>query len=65
MKMKKKYIAPRVEIATCILDSFIATSPGQGGDSQVGGDGISSVTPTDEIDNMHAKQFDAWSSWDE
>lgn len=63
--MKKKYIAPRVETATCILDSFIATSPGQGGDSQVGDDGLSSVTPTDEIDNMHAKQFDAWSSWDE
>lgn len=62
--MKKKYIAPRIEIATCILDSFIATSPGQGGDSELE-DKKESIEKTEEIGELHSKQYDAWSSWDE
>lgn len=64
MKMKKKYLAPRIEIATCILDSFIATSPNQGGDSNLP-DATKPIEPTDEIGELHSKQFDAWTTWDE
>ena len=64
--MKKKYIAPSVVVAFYELDGMIAASPGKGADSKYGsgGDG-GAITETDEIDDVGAKRFDAWTAWDE
>ena len=57
--MKKKYIIPRIEISICVLENFIAASPTRSGNVTV------DDKTTDEDVDLHAKQFDAWSSWDE
>lgn len=62
--MKKKYIIPRIEISICVLENFIATSPTSSGNVTVD-DTTSGLDKTEEDVNLHAKQFDAWSSWDE
>lgn len=62
--MKKKYIIPRIEISICVLENFIAASPTRSGNVTVD-DKTTDLKKTDEDVSLHAKQFDAWSSWDE
>lgn len=62
--MKKKYIIPRVEISICVLENFIATSPTRSGNVTID-DKTTDLKTTDEDVDLHAKQFDAWTAWDE
>lgn len=62
--MKKKYIIPRIEISICVLESFIATSPTKNGEVDLDGE-KKELPSTGEDVNIHAKQYDAWATWDE
>lgn len=62
--MKKKYIIPRIEISICVLENFIATSPPGSGEVVVD-KSKSELKETEEDVNLHAKQYNAWASWDE
>lgn len=64
--MKKIYIVPTIEMTACLFESFIAASQ-TGGDSQKDDEHvqpIESTKPGEEVD-MGAKDYNAWSSWDE
>ena len=65
--MKKKYIAPKVEITFCYLEhSLLAGSdPSRKPEVQMREGSKSSIEETEEDIDQGAKGFDAWSSWDE
>lgn len=65
--MKKKYIAPKVEITFCYLEhSLLAGSdPSRKPEVQMPEESKSSIEETEEDIDQGAKGFDAWSSWDE
>lgn len=65
--MKKKYIAPKVEITFCYLEhSLLAVSdPSRKPEVQMPEGSKSSIEETEEDIDQGAKGFDAWSSWDE
>lgn len=60
---KKKYVAPIIEKYGVLLSSFMAGSlPTSEVDKKEGPSGVVDKTDGDESD---AKNFNAWSSWDE
>lgn len=64
--MKKIYIVPTIEKTACMFESFIAASQ-TGGDSKKDVEPDEAVKPTkpgEEIE-IGAKDYNAWSSWDE
>lgn len=66
--MKKKYIAPKVEITFCYLEHSLLAGSGDPSsrkpEVQMPEGPKSSIEETEDID-QGAKGFDAWSSWDE
>mgnify|MGYP000031530616 FL=1 len=65
--MKKKYIAPKVEITFCYLEhSLLAGSdPSRKPEVLMPEGPKSPIEETGEDIDQGAKGFDAWSSWDE
>lgn len=65
--MKKKYIAPKVEITYCYLEhSLLAGSdPSKKPTVQLPEGSETTIEETGEDIDQGAKGFDAWSSWDE
>lgn len=63
--MRKIYITPKIVVAECIVESFIAATI-KGGDSDVDGN-TSEIRPGDDDDEyiQHSKQFTAWDAWDD
>lgn len=60
--MKKKYIIPNIEVASCLLEGFIAASK-HDGDTTVD-DEKKDIDTSDEV-IIKAKQFTAWDTWDD
>lgn len=65
--MKKKYIAPKVEITFCYLEhSLLAGSDiSKKPQSELPGQPTTTIPEEKDDIDQGAKQFDAWASWDE
>lgn len=64
--MKKIYIVPTIDKTACIFESFIAASEAGGHDKKGDEDNepVKPTKPGEEVE-IGAKDYNAWSSWDE